>query len=231
MSQREAQEIKGQIYEQFAQIGKALGSASRLELLDLLAQSEYTVDNLAQEAGLSVANTSQHLKTLRTARLVEVRREGVVAYYSLANEDVFRTWQSLRRLGETRSIEIEWLARQLTPDRNTPAIISLEQLLALLESGGVTVLDVRPEMEYEAGHIAGAQSIPLEVLPGRLEEIESDREVIVYCRGPFSTLAYKATLLLQDHGYQTRRLAEGLPEWRARGLPVCSGLEPISSAS
>jgi len=220
MSQASEQEIRRQIYEQFAQIGKALGSASRLELLDLLAQSEYTVESLAQEAGLSVANTSQHLKTLRNARLVDVRREGVVAYYSLADEGVFEVWHNLRQLGEARIVEIAWLANQLLPDRRSEASLTCAELLALLEEEDITILDVRPEIEYQAGHIRGACSIPLDELERRYQEINLGQRIVVYGRSPYSTLAYHAVQFLRAQGLPARRLASGLPEWRSQGLPM-----------
>jgi DNA-binding transcriptional ArsR family regulator/rhodanese-related sulfurtransferase len=231
MSQRKEQEIKKQIYERFAQIGKALGSASRLKILDLLAQSEYPVDNLAQEAGLSVANASQHLKTLRTAGMVEVRRQGVVAYYRLANEEVLRAWQSLRRLGEVSMVEIEWLANQLTVDGDPPAIVSFDELVQLQAEGCVTVLDVRPGKEYAAGHIPGACSIPLGELPERVAEVSLEQEVIVCGRGPYCTLSYRALSLLRARGYRARLLAQGLPEWRIGGRQASRGALPGSTAA
>ncbi|MDX1614505.1 MAG: metalloregulator ArsR/SmtB family transcription factor [Candidatus Promineifilaceae bacterium] len=222
MSQASEQEIRGQIYEHFAQIGKALGSASRLELLELLAQSEYTVESLAQEAGLSVANTSQHLKKLRNARLVAVRREGVVAYYSLADEAVFDVWHKLRQLGEGRIVEIAWLANQLLPDRHSEATLTCGELLNLLDEEGVTILDVRPKIEYQAGHIRGACSIPFEELDSRYQELNLNHPIVVYGRGPYSTLAYHAVQFLRAKGLSARRLVSGLPEWRANGFPIAA---------
>jgi rhodanese-related sulfurtransferase/predicted transcriptional regulator len=229
MTQDEEQEVKTQLYDQFALIGKALGSARRLELIDLLAQSEYTVEKLAEESNLSVANTSQHLKTLRAARLVDVRREGVVAYYSLSDEAVFLTWQMIRDLGEACIAEIEWLTDRLFEDRDYKSLISFSELLTLLEEVAVSVVDVRPLREYKAGHIRGACSIPLQELPSRLAEIDKDKEVVVYCRGPYSTLADKAIKTLMAKGYSVRRLQQGFPEWRSQGLPVGSGLELLPS--
>lgn len=220
MVQDEEQEVKTQLYDQFALIGKALGSARRLEIIDLLAQSEYTVEKLAEETNMSVANTSQHLKTLRAARLVEVRREGVVAYYRLSDDAVFLTWQMIRDLGEACIAEIEWLADRLFEDRDQQGLIPFAELLALLEEATVSVVDVRPEQEFRAGHIQGASSIPLRELSSRMPEIDKDKEVVVYCRGPYSTLANKAAKTLLAKGYSVRRLEQGFPEWRIQGLPI-----------
>ena len=220
--QEEEKEVRRQLYDQFALIGKALGSARRLELIELLAQTEYTVDKLARESGMSVANTSQHLKTLREVRLVKVRRVGVVGYYRLSDEAVFQTWQMIRELGELYSAEIEKLANRLRFDRDPQAIMDFKDLLPLLGDDSLTVLDVRPEREYRAGHIPGAVSIPLTELPGRMAEINKEHEVIVYCRGPYSTISDQAMQLIQASGYHVKRLELGLPDWRAQGLPVSS---------
>jgi rhodanese-related sulfurtransferase/predicted transcriptional regulator len=229
MVQDEEQEVKTQLYDQFALIGKALGSARRLELIDLLAQSECTVEKLAEESNMSVANTSQHLRTLRAARLVDVRREGVVAYYRLSDEAVFLTWQMIRELGEACIAEIDWLTSRLFEGRDYKILLPFTELLALLEGETVAVVDVRPQREYKAGHIQGACSIPLKELPSRLQEIDKDKAVVVYCRGPYSTLADKAVKTLLTNGYSVRRLEQGFPEWRAEGLPVESGLELLPS--
>jgi len=229
MIDEEQRKFKTQLYDQFALIGKALGSARRLELIELLAQSEYTVERLAGESGMSVANTSQHLKTLRAARLVEVRRDGVVAYYRLSDEAVFQTWQMIRDLGEAYISEIKWLTGRLFEDRAHLSIIPFAELLKLLESGKVTILDVRPEQEFRAGHIQGAFSIPLKELPLRLDEINKTEEFVVYCRGPYSTLSDMAAGILMAEGYSVRRLELGFPEWRTQGLPVGSGSELVTS--
>lgn len=229
MTAEEEREVKDQIYDQFALIGKALGSARRLELIDLLSQSEYTVEKLSRESGMSVANTSQHLKTLRAARLVEVRRDGVVAYYSLSDDAVFQTWQMIRDLGETCIAEVKWLAGRLSEDRDHRRIVSFAELTKLLVDGTVSIVDVRPEREYTAGHIPGACSLPLKELPTRLDEIDKDKEVVVYCRGPYSTLSDHAAAILKDEDFSVRRLELGFPEWRTSGLPVETGRELVES--
>lgn len=212
--------FKDQLFEQFARIGKALANPHRLELLDLLAQAERTVEDLSREAGMSVANTSRHLQELKAARLVEVRREGLYGYYRLADERVFEVWRAIRELGEERLAEVDRLVGTYLTDRGSLEAVSVEELLVRMREEGVLVLDVRPEEEYRAGHIPGARSVPLERLEAYLEELPRDREVIAYCRGPYCVFSDEAVALLRSRGYRARRLAEGLPDWRAAGLPV-----------
>jgi len=212
--------FKDQLFEQFARIGKALANPHRLELLDLLAQAERTVEDLSREAGMSVASTSRHLQELKAARLVEVRREGLYGYYRLADERVFEVWRAIRELGEERLAEVDRLVGTYLTDRGSLEAVSVEDLLVRMREEGVLVLDVRPEEEYRAGHIPGARSVPLERLEAYLEELPRDREVIAYCRGPYCVFSDEAVALLRSRGYRARRLAEGLPDWRAAGLPV-----------
>lgn len=212
--------FKDQLFEQFARIGKALANAHRLEILDLLAQGERTVEDLAHEAGMSVANTSRHLQELKAARLVEVRREGLYGYYRLADERVFSAWRAIRELGETRLAEIDQLVRTYLVDRESLEAVCAGELLAKMRDEGVIVLDVRPEEEYRAGHIPGACSVPIERLEAYLEEVPKDREVIAYCRGPYCVFSDEAVALLRSRGYRAKRLKEGLPDWRASGMPV-----------
>lgn len=212
--------FKDQLFEQFARIGKALANPHRLELLDLLAQGERTVEDLAREGAMPVANASQHLQTLRAAQLVEVRREGLYAYYRLADEGVFRVWQAVRDLGEKRLAEIDRVAKTFLEDRESLEVVGAEELMQRLQDENVVILDVRPEEEYQAGHIPGALSIPVEQLEVRLRDIPRDLEVIAYCRGPYCVFADEAVKLLHERGYRARRFEEGLPDWRAAGLPV-----------
>jgi rhodanese-related sulfurtransferase len=212
--------FKDQLFEQFARIGKALANPHRLELLDLLAQGERTVESLARETDMSVASTSRHLQVLLGAQLVEVRREGLYAYYRLADERVFAVWQSLRDLGGARLAEIERVVETFLEDRNTLEAIGATELLARLQDESVIVLDVRPEEEYRAGHIPGAHSVPLERLEAYLRHIPEDREVVAYCRGPYCVFSDEAVALLHSWGYRARRLTQGLPDWRAAGMPV-----------
>jgi rhodanese-related sulfurtransferase/DNA-binding MarR family transcriptional regulator len=212
--------FKKELFSEFARVAKALGSPHRLELLYLLAQGERSVEALAQEMELPVANVSQHLQSLRRARLVEVRREGVRALYRLADESVYRLYQAVLEVGDARLAEIERLVKDYLGDRNALEPVGVEELLGRLARGDVTLLDARPEEEYRAGHIPGAISIPVEVLESRLRELPTDREVVAYCRGPYCLFADEAVSLLSARGYRARRLELGLPDWKAAGLPV-----------
>jgi rhodanese-related sulfurtransferase/DNA-binding HxlR family transcriptional regulator len=212
--------FKDQLFEQFARIGKGLASGRRLELLELLAQGERTVEELARETGMSVANTSQHLRALREAQLVEVRREGLYARYRLANEHVFALWQTLRELGSARLAEIRHIVETYLTDRESLSGITCEELSRRLNDRSVVLLDVRPEEEYQAGHVAGARSIPLTELKARLKELPKRKEIVAYCRGPYCVFADEAVALLRSHGRKATRLEAGFPDWKARGLPV-----------
>jgi rhodanese-related sulfurtransferase len=212
--------FKDRLYAEFATIGKALASAHRLELLDLLGQGERSVDELAQEIGQSLANTSAHLQVLRQARLVEADKRGLNVVYRLAASEVFTLWRTLRDLGTARRAEIDRLVETYLTDRSSLAAVDIAELRRLVDDGAVTLLDVRPKLEYRQGHIAGARSIPVAELERRLAELPRDREVVAYCRGPYCVYSDEAGELLQRNGYQVRRFAEGFPEWRAAGLPV-----------
>ena len=212
--------FKDQLYEQFARIGKALSNPHRLELVELLAQGERTVEELAAEANLPIANASQHLQVLRAAQLVDVRRDGLYAYYRLSDERVFRVWQALRDLGEQQLAEVNRLVESFLQDRSPLQSISAAELIERIEAGDVLVLDVRPEPEYRSGHIPEARSIPVDELETRLGELPRKKEIIAYCRGPYCVFADEAVALLQRHGYRARRLVEGLPDWQVLNLPV-----------
>ena len=218
-------QFKDGLYAQFARIGKALSNPHRLELLDLLAQGERTVEDLAGEASIPIANASQHLQALRAAQLVDVRRDGLYAYYRLSDERVFRMWQALRDLGELQLAEVNRLVQNFLQDRTPLQSINAGELVQRMEAGEVLILDVRPELEYQAGHIPEARSIPIDELEARLDELPRKQEIIAYCRGPYCVFADEAVTLLQKHGYRARRLVEGLPDWQALNLPVESMLE------
>ena len=211
--------FKDALYEQFARIGHALSTPKRLEILDLLGQGERSVEVLAREANLSVPNASQHLKVLRSARLVDSRRDGLYVHYKLADSAVWRLWAALRELGQLRLTEIGELLSSLSGDEGVE-LVDRQTLWRMVQAGDVTVLDVRPAAEYQAGHITGAVSIPLEDLGRRLSEIPRDQPVVAYCRGPYCVLAVQAVELLRSHGFAARRLKDGFPEWREAGLPV-----------
>lgn len=214
--------LRKELYGEFARIGKAMSNPHRLELLDLLCQGERTVEVLANEASLSVANASQHLRNLRAARLVESRREGSYVYYRVADEAVYRFWRELQRLGKRRLAEVNRLVRDYIESRDVLEPVNFQLLLEKMNSGDVNVIDVRPRAEYEAGHIAGARSVPLDEIEEYVEKLPSDREIVAYCRGPYCVLAADAVGTLREHGFDARRLQEGFPEWRSSGLPVAS---------
>jgi len=216
--------FKTKVFQAFAKVAKALANARRLELLDLLTQCERTVEELAWETGMSVANTSQHLQAMRNAGLVEVRREGVYGYYRLADEGVYRAVQAIRDLAEGRVPELERAVASYRSDRDADTV-SADELVELLRSSNVIVLDVRPGDEYRAGHIAGARSLPLPRLEPSLHEVPGGSEIVAYSRGRYCVFADEAVTILRAHGYAARRLRDGLPDWRAAGLPVATGGE------
>jgi rhodanese-related sulfurtransferase/DNA-binding transcriptional ArsR family regulator len=212
---------KTALFDEFARVGKALASGRRMELLDVLANGERTVEVLAGEGGLSVANASQHLQVLRRAGLVATRREGTSVHYRLAGPEVFELWRALRTLAASRLAEVERLAAAYLGARNELEPVTRQELARRLQQGEeLVVLDVRPAEEYAAGHLPGAVSIPISELRRRLAELPRDREIVAYCRGPFCAFAHDAVQVLADAGLTARRLEDGLPEWRADGLPV-----------
>ena len=217
--------FKTAIYEQFARIGKAIANPSRLELLDLLCQGPRTVEALANEANLGLANTSQHLKALRAARLVEAEKAGLYVTYRLADEQVRQFFRSLRSLAETRLAEIREITREFLADRKGLEPVDREALLTKVREGAVTVLDVRPAEEYRSGHLPGALSIPLKELERRLSDLPRERDIVAYCRSPYCVLAVEAVELLRARGFRAFRLEQGVQDWRAEGLPVLVGEE------
>jgi rhodanese-related sulfurtransferase len=217
--------FKTAIFEQFARIGKAISNPSRLELLDLLCQGPRTVEVLAKEASLGFANTSQHLKALKAARLVETEKSGLFVTYRLADEQVCQFFRSLRNLAETRLTEVREITREFLANRQGLEPVDRDALLTKVREGAVTVLDVRPAEEYRAGHIPGALSIPLKELERRLSDLPRDREVVAYCRGPYCVLAVEAVEILRSRGFSAFRLEENVQDWREEGLPVATGEE------
>ena len=213
--------FKGRLFGEFARIGKALSNPHRLQLIEVLAQGERTVEQLAEAIGFPVPNVSQHLQVLKAAMLVSVRREGLYAHYSLADPLVFRAWQALRDLGQARLDEIDSVVTEYLGDRSKLEAIDAVELRRRLED--VVVLDVRPRTEYEAGHIQGARNVPHDELDARLRELPADAEIVAYCRGPYCVFADEAVAALKAKGYRARRLTEGFPDWRLRGYPVAAG--------
>jgi len=214
-------EDKRHLFEQLARIGGALASGPRLALLDLLAQGERSVEQLAEQAGLSVANASQHLQVLRRAGLVATRREGARVHYRPAGQDVVSLWLSLRDVAAARLGDVERAARDYLG--GGVEAIGREELAERLRTGEVVLLDVRPRVEFAAGHIQGARSVPLAELEARLSEIPDGAEVVAYCRGAFCVYADEAVRRLRAAGRRARRLEDGWPEWRLAGLPHEAG--------
>lgn len=212
--------LKDALWQEFAAVGKALASPKRLELLDLLGQSERSVEALARAAGLGVTSCSAHLQTLRHAGLVRTRRTGTTVHYSLAGPDVAALLVSVQAVAAAHRAEVDRARRDYLGDDVDH--VSREELLARIRAGDVVVVDVRPDPEFRAGHVPGAVSIPLDQLAARLSDLPADVEIVAYCRGAYCVLAHDAVRLLHAHGRAARRLAEGMLEWRLAGLPVAT---------
>jgi rhodanese-related sulfurtransferase/DNA-binding MarR family transcriptional regulator len=212
---------KDALFDGLAEVGRALASGPRLALMDLLSQGERSVDELASAAGLSVANASRHLQILRRAGLVSTRREGSRVHYRPAGDDVVALWLSLRAVAAGRVGEVERAARDYLGDE--VEAVGRDELVARLGSGDLVVVDVRPRLEFAAGHIQGARSVPLDELEARLAELPADAEVVAYCRGPYCVYADDAVRELRRRGFSARRLIDGYPEWKRAGLPVAVG--------
>jgi rhodanese-related sulfurtransferase len=212
--------FKDAIYEQFARIGKAVSNPKRLELLDIICQGPRTVEVLAKETGLTVANASQHLQVLRATRLVETEKEGVFVIYRLADQAVCEFFRAMRILAESRLAEVEMIKRQFLEGREGMEPVNRDALLRLVREGTVTVLDVRPAEEYNAGHLAGAISIPLKELRQRLSDLPHDQEIVAYCRGPYCVLSIQAVEMLRAKGFKAARIEEGLIDFQAMGIPI-----------
>jgi rhodanese-related sulfurtransferase len=217
--------FKNRLYAHYARIGKALASPHRLEILELLAQGERTVDSLATEIGQSLANVSQHLQALRQAALVESRKDGLFVAYRLADPTVFMLSKAIRIVAERQLGDLERLVWEYFGDRDQSEPIGMEELLKRARSKNVVILDTRPAREYAAAHIAGAISMPVDDLQRRLRQLPKEKEYVAYCRGPYCVYADRAVEILQAHRRQARRLREGFPEWRAAGLPIESATD------
>jgi rhodanese-related sulfurtransferase/DNA-binding transcriptional ArsR family regulator len=214
------------IYEQIARIGKVVASPKRLEILELLTQAPRTVEALALVAHLSQANTSQHLQVLRNSRLVEAKRDGTSIWYRLADETVADFFRTLRVLAVTHLAELDRIVRQYFTGQADLEPVDQKTLLQRVRKGEVTVIDVRPQEEYQAGHIPGAVSVPIDELEDRLSELPQDRVVVAYCRGPYCVWSGQAVQVLQKHGFLARHLTDGVLDWRARGFRVSAGDKP-----
>ncbi len=211
---------KDRLYTQLTRLTKALAAPKRLEMLDLLAQRERTVDSLADELALSHANASKHLMVLREAHLVEARRDGSFVHLHLASPAVPGLLAALRSLAAAQLADLDRAVDDLLTGREDLDPIGRDELFARLHLGNVVVLDVRPEAEYRAGHVAGALSVPIDALERRIADLPRDRDIVAYCRGPWCVYAYDAVAQLRARGLRARRLVDGFPEWRSAGLPV-----------
>jgi rhodanese-related sulfurtransferase len=212
--------FKQRVYTEFARIGNALASEKRLELLELLAQAPRHVEALAAEAEMSVANASQHLQVLRRARLVETERVGTKVLYRLADDQVLRLWLALQAVAESRLPEVEQITRSFAPGDADAQELSRDELEQLIQRDEAFLIDLRPAVEYEHGHLPGAVSLPLDELPDRLDELPRDRPIVAYCRGSYCLSADEAVALLRSRGFNAHRLEGGWPEWRMEGRPT-----------
>lgn len=215
--------FKTEINEQFARIAKAIANPHRLELVDLLAQGERSVEELANEAALSIANASQHLQALREAHLITARKEGLRVYYRLADASIYQLVQLIREIAERQLAEVERIVNTYLTERKALEPVTLNELMTRLREPGLVILDVRPALEYTQGHIAGARSIPIDELQQRLHELSHDQEIVAYCRGAYCVFADEAIELLTAHGYRARRMQQGYPDWQLAQLPTEQG--------
>ncbi|MEX0618450.1 MAG: metalloregulator ArsR/SmtB family transcription factor [Pseudohongiellaceae bacterium] len=217
--------FKKALFTQFALIAKALSSGHRLEILEFLSQSEYSVEDLARVVGLSVANTSHHLQQLRHAGLVTSRKEGQRVYYALQANDVIELLGLLRNVAGRHLAEVDNLVDTYLRGKDQLEPVAREDLVRRAQEGSVLVLDVRPAQEYAAGHLPGAVNIGVSELSQRLAEFDRGQEIVAYCRGPYCMLAYEAVSLLRGQGFRAHRLQDGFPEWKLSGMPVETEVE------
>jgi rhodanese-related sulfurtransferase/DNA-binding MarR family transcriptional regulator len=223
--ERDGRQAKTALFDELARLAQALANGRRLEIVDVLANGERTVERLASETELSVANASQHLQVLREAGLVRRRREGTRIHYALRDPQIFDLWRNLRTVAAKQRAEVGQLADAYLGARDSLEPVTRAELLRRLKRGeDVVVLDVRPAEEFSAGHLPPAISIPLAELRRRLREVPRDKEVVAYCRGPYCAFAHKAVRVLQQAGFRARRLEDGLPEWKAAGLPIVASI-------
>ncbi len=214
---------KKRLFEHFARVAKAMASPNRLELLEALAQGERSVDALAQASGMSVANTSHHLQTLRDGGLAKSRKEGLQVFYSLTDDAIPALIAGIRGVAERHMAEVERIVREHFDSRDDLKPVRRDELMQLAAAGEAMVIDVRPASEYEAGHVPGAVNIPIDSLPQRLMELPHTQEIVAYCRGPYCMLAFDAVEQLRKSGFRARRLEDGFPEWKAEQLPIDAG--------
>jgi ArsR family transcriptional regulator len=216
---------KSALFTQFAAVAKAVAHPHRLALLEQLAQGERSVEVLANRVRVSIANASQHLQHMRRVGLVAARREGKFVYYALTDDAVLDLLAAVRRIAENQSAEVDRIVRSYFQDRDSLEPVSRMELMERMQAGVVMVLDVRPEDEYALGHLPGSVNIQLRELEKRVGELDSAKEIVAYCRGPYCVLSYEAVASLRARGFNIRRLEDGYPEWRAAGLPIEEGLQ------
>ena len=221
------EKFKHNLYSEFSRIGKALSSPGRIEILELLAQSSRTVDALAKLTGLSVANTSQHLQSLKQTGLVIANKSGQHVIYKLTSDDVIYLVQTVRKVAETHISGVENLVTQFISSQDEFEPLNSYELLHKLDEGSCIVIDVRPEEEYNAGHLAGSENVPLKSLFSQLRYLDKQKEIVAYCRGPYCLMSLNVVKTLREHGFHARRFADGFPEWKLAGLPVEFSLPEI----
>ena len=213
-------EFKDNVYSELAKVTKSMANPHRLEIIELLAQGEFSVEQIAEQTNLTIANASQHLQVLKVAQLVDINRQGNFIFYRLSNSNVFKAWKALRELGVERISAIEKVVKEFRKSKLDFESVTIDELIERIESGKVTILDVRPESEYKQGHIANAISIPIQELSKRLKELPKRAEIVAYCRGPFCVYADEAVAILNKAGYKATRLEEGFPDWKLQDLPI-----------
>lgn len=213
-------DFKNAIYGELAKITKAIANPHRMEIIDLLAQGRFAVEQVASHTGMSVANTSQHLQVLKTAGLVIIERKGNFIYYALANENVFDAWRSLRELGMKQNTEARVVVDEFRKNYHSLKPVETDEIYKKVRSGEIILLDVRSEEEFKQGHIHRALSIPIDQILNRLKELSKEKEIIAYCRGPFCVYADQAVEILIKNGFKANRMEEGYPDWKFKNFPI-----------
>lgn len=212
--------FKDKVYAVLANMIKAMANPHRLEIIDLLGQGEKSVEEIAAETNISIANASQHLQVLKAVYLVEIRRQGNFIYYRLAQEEIYKCWRTFRQFGLEHIAEMEKLVTDFREKRNSLEAVGIDELVSRMKSKNVILLDVRPADEFKNGHIPGAVSVPVKELPLKLKKLAKNKEYVAYCRGPFCVFADEAVQLLTKNGFRAKRLEVGFPDWKVEGLPV-----------
>ena|SRR5688572_12651009 len=213
-------EFKNKVYSLLSRMVKAMSNPHRLEIIDLLAQSDRTVEEIATETEMSIANASQHLQVLKTSNLVEVQREGNFIRYRLADKTIYKSWYNLREIGFERVPEIDQMINDYREKKNVLEVVSMSDLVQKMKTKKIILLDIRPAEEYNAGHLPDAMSVPIEKLPAILKKLPKTKEYVAYCRGSLCVFADDAVQLLKKNGFNAKRLEEGFPDWKLRGLPI-----------